>query len=74
MSNCDRKGKAVYSAPKCVRLTEDFIDPPTNMHYVAGTLLFRTTSGQYVPEGVGLGERGAVAGFFLIRDICEPVE
>lgn len=58
--------------PKRVRLTEDFIDMRVGMAYPAGTELARTQSGQYAVDGTKLGGE-CVAGYFLIRGICEEI-
>lgn len=64
--------------PKRVWLTADFLDLKTGMAYPAETILIRsphagpTTEAQYMLEGTKLGQE-CVAGFFLIRDICEPI-
>jgi hypothetical protein len=60
--------------PKRVRLTEDYLDLKVGMAYPAGTVLIRSPhSGQYTLEETRLGQE-CVAGFFLIRDICEVIE
>jgi hypothetical protein len=58
--------------PKRVRLTKDFVDFKVGMAYKAGTVLYRTSSGQYAVKGTPLGGGPCVAGLFLIKDICEP--
>lgn len=64
---------AKLEEPKRVRLTKDFLDPPTGMGYPEGTILERSPhSGQYLVEGTKLGGE-CVACFSLIKDICEPI-
>lgn len=61
------------SQPSRVILTKDYLDFKTGMGYPKGTILVRLPSSQYGIEGTGLGQE-CIAGFFLIRDICEPLE
>lgn len=65
--------RSTAAEPKRVRLTGDYLDLKVGMGYRAGTVLVRLQSSQYGPEGTGLGDE-CVAGFFLIRDICEILE
>lgn len=63
--------------PSRVILTKDYLDFKTGMGYPKGTILVRLGKGigqnQYGLEGTRLGQE-CIAGFFLIRDICEPLE
>lgn len=59
--------------PSRVVLTKDYLDFKTGIGYPKGTILVRMRSSQYALEGTGLGQE-CIAGFFLIEDICEPLE
>lgn len=42
--------------PDSVRLVDDFLDLYAGVGFPAGTVLLRTSSGQYAPEGSTLGD------------------
>lgn len=58
--------------PAAIRLTEDYLDFVTGIGYPEGTILYRSSSGQYVKDGTRLGQE-CLAGLFLLNPDCYEV-
>lgn len=58
--------------PARVRLVADYRDDLTAVTFPAGTILVRTSGGQYTPEGAPLGS-DAIASYRLIELLAVTV-